>query len=517
MKRQKTASRSRARARHADTTRLADTVPDSLERFPGLAGVTFGGKRDTFKSLGYKKRLLLDDYRARFLRNEVANRVIKAYPDATWRGGGEVWEDEDPTTVTDFEEQYDALNAKFKLWPLFKEVDTISRQGQYGIIVIGAPGQDPAQPLEDGSLTMEDIAYFQAYAQVDAPVQRYDADTTSPRYGLPEFYTITRNLVTVRGQSSGTATRNTGKAVPVHWSRVQHVAEGRLGDLVFGEPALRCIWNRLDDLEKIVGGGAEAFWKRADQGMQIDMDPNLKVSNDELVALQKQVDDYINGLKRVLRTRGIKMNPLGSDVANFDAQVKSVIGLISAGTGIPQRILMGSEQAKLASEQDGDNWDERVDVRREEYCDPMIVHPFIDWMVRLGVLPEVEAYQTKWNLARKSNPAEAVSIAKDMATVNQQTGETVYTANEIRQVTGHAPQEDTGVVDTNGDTVPSPKEPAVPGAKTAGKKGEVAVYAHVHRAADRFRTAAEGRRQEGVRRGQEGDQPGGAGLRRKRA
>lgn len=449
MKRAKTASR--RRPRHADT------VPDTLERFPGLAGVTFGGKRDTFKSLGYRKRLQLDDYRARFLRNEVANRVIKAFPDATWRGGGEVWEDEDPNTVTEFEDQYDALNAKFKLWPLFKEADTLSRQGQYAIIVIGAPGTNPSEPLEDGSLTFDDIAYFQSYAQIDAPVQRYNADSKDPRYGLPEFYTVTRNLVTARGQQSGTgsSTRTTGVAVPVHWSRVLHVAEGRLGDLVFGEPALRCIWNRLDDLEKVVGGGAEAFWKRADQGMQIDMDPNLKVSTDELSALQKQVDDYINGLKRVLRTRGIKMNPLGSDVANFDAQVRSIIGLISAGTGIPQRILMGSEQAKLASEQDGDNWDDRIDVRREEYCDPMIVHPFIDWMVRLGVLPEVEAYETKWNLAKKGNPSEAMSIAKDMATINQQNGEVVYTNDEIRQVTGHAPQEETGAVEDD-ETKPEP-------------------------------------------------------------
>jgi hypothetical protein len=32
------------------------------------------------------------------------------------------------------------------------------------------------------------------------------------------------------------------------------------------------------DLEKVVGGGAEAFWRRADRGMQLDLDPTIDVS-----------------------------------------------------------------------------------------------------------------------------------------------------------------------------------------------------------------------------------------------
>jgi hypothetical protein len=336
---------------------------------------------------------------------------------------------------------------------------------------------------------VEDIAYFQPYAEEDAPIQRYVADRKDPRYGLPLFYTVTRSLVAQQGGSlTGQAGYQAGKALPVHYSRVLHVSDGLLDDMVFGEPALRCVWNRLDDLEKISGGGAEAFWKRADQGLQVDIDPLMKLKDGEIEQIKKDVDEYVNGLKRVLRTRGIKINPLGSDVANFDPQVKSIIGLISAGTGIPQRILLGSEQAKLAAEQDGDNWDERVAARREEYADPCIVHPFIDWMTRLGVLPEVEEYESKWELAKKANVAEQAEIAKALAAVNNSAGETVFTADEIRSVLGYGTQKEAGIeVDDNAAPAPkaAPQVPPTPKAASSGKGG--ASFRHVHQAADRFR------------------------------
>lgn len=466
-------------AKNSRKLKTASTVPLAAQRFAELAGVTFGGKRDVYRALGYKKVLQPGDYRARFQRNEVAARVITAYPEATWRGGGEVWEDQDPDTLTPFEEAYDALNKKFKLWPLFRRADALSRLGQYAIIVIGAPGELNT-PLT--SCTFDEIAYMQPYAQEDAPIQRFVADRKDPRYGLPLFYTITRNLVATSGGGVTSGPRANGQALPVHYSRVLHLSEGRLDDDVLGTPALRAIWNRLDDLEKVAGGGAEAFWKRADQGMQIDVDPMLKLKQDEIDALKNEVDAYINGLKRVMRTRGLKVNMLGSDVANFDPQVKSIIGLISAGTGIPQRILIGSEQAKLASEQDSDHWDERIATRREEYAEPYVVRPFVDWMIHLGVLPEVEDYEIKWELAKKANVAEQAEIAKAMAAVNQAAGETIFSPDEIRAVMGYGSREDAGI-EVNDATA------AAPAPKAASRKG-AAAYAHVHRAADRFRPTA---------------------------
>ena len=68
-----------------------------------LAGLTFGGARDLYQALGYQRKLLPQDYRDRYKRNGIAARVVEAFPKATWRGGAELIEDEDPTETTDFE------------------------------------------------------------------------------------------------------------------------------------------------------------------------------------------------------------------------------------------------------------------------------------------------------------------------------------------------------------------------------------------------------------------------------
>ena len=72
---------------------------------------------------------------------------------------------------------------------------------------------------------------------------------------------------------------------------------------------------------------------------------------------------YEHGLKRDLLTRGITAKEMGSDVADFTGPINTLIGLVSAGTGIPQRVLMGSEQGKLAAKQDRGNRDNRVSDR----------------------------------------------------------------------------------------------------------------------------------------------------------
>ena len=52
--------------------------------------------------------------------------------------------------------------------------------------------------------------------------------------------------------------------------------------------------------------------------------------------------------------------------------------------GVPYRILVGSEEAKLASSQDKRTWNERVQKRRDNYLTPMVVRPFVDRLIALG-------------------------------------------------------------------------------------------------------------------------------------
>lgn len=385
------------------------------------AGITFNGKRDLYEALGYPREILLSQLRAQYLRNEIAGRVIDALPKATWRGGGEVIEDPDPEVMTPFEQAWQDLENRLHVWHIFQRADILAGLGRYSVILLGGPGFMDT-PLE--KCAPKDLRYMTPYAEEDAPILTWDMDDQSERFGLPVTYQLRRTVV---GSGPTLMSRT------VHWTRIIHVADGCLDDSVYGTPRLERIWNRLLDLEKVAGGGAEAFWKRADQGLQLNIDPSIKAGPEDLAKMTEEIDEYVDGFRRIVRTRGVEMKPLGSDVANFGPSVDALIGLISAGTGIPQRILMGSERGELASTQDKTNWDDRVSDRRDEFAGPVVVHQTVDRFVSLGILPEPKKpYYAVWPEEKNMSDLDRAAYAEKLAGLNNLAGDTVVLASEIR-------------------------------------------------------------------------------------
>jgi hypothetical protein len=230
----------------------------------------------------------------------------------------------------------------------------------------------------------------------------------------------------------------------VHWSRIVHVADGCLDDHVYGQPRLQRVWNLLDDLEKVTGAGSEAFWLRAHQGYHFDLDKEVELDDTAETQLSDEVDEFVNNIRRAVRTRGVKLTSLGSDVANFDRNVDSIITQISSGTGIPKRILVGSEQGQLASEQDRVNWAERVQDRRNEFAGPTVVRQFVDRLIEHGALPEPSDYDVRWPQIFDLSDDERAKIAVKYAEINQKAGKIVVTVDEIRDLTlglGALPEE----------------------------------------------------------------------------
>ena len=53
----------------------------------------------------------------------------------------------------------------------------------------------------------------------------------------------------------------------VHWSRVIHIAENAGGTGVYGLPRLQSVYNRLEDLLKIMAGSGESAWRLLYKGL----------------------------------------------------------------------------------------------------------------------------------------------------------------------------------------------------------------------------------------------------------
>lgn len=433
------------------TLRSAASALVSRFDFAKRAGVTFGGKRDVYNALGYPAALEVQDYRERYQRGGVAKRLVEAFPKATWSRDVRVVDDPDPGEETQFETAVVKLLSRLDAWRRLQRADRLSRLGHYGALIIGAPGElkDELPP----TLSPDDVLYLTPLAEDRATIHEFELDPRSPRFGLPVTYRV------VLGSPSGTVGSSLNTLTRLtHWSRVVHVVEDTEEDEVFGEPALRAVWNYLEDLDKLVGGGSEAAWRRMDPGLHFDIDPEAQLSDDEVQAMRDQVDEFVHGLSRVVSTTGGDLTPLTASVAGFGSNVDTVLKLISATTGIPVRILTGSERAELASTQDRTNFADRVAERREDFATP-VVRQLVDRLVERGALPAPvdDQYDVVWPDIDALGEDEKAGVADRIAAANQKQfqaeGTIVVTAEEIRdRVFGLGPLEEVTDLDLDEET-----------------------------------------------------------------
>lgn len=412
------------------------------------AGITFHGARDLYEILGYDRLLTNRQYRDRYARGGLAGRVVDVFPNACWRGSFDLVEnaDEDeppdPTKpLTAFESAWKKLDQRLQIQTRIRKVDMLAGLSTYAVLLLGVKGKSTLDtPLPRGT-GPDDLMYLSAFCggggpggdtrsravamDADVTIMQFDVDPFSPRFGNPDLYQLRRTDV-----SSPELYR------PVHWTRIIHIAENALYDEVYGQPALERVWNLFDDLDKTTGGGAEAFWLRANAGLHLDIDKEMTLEPDDVKQLKEQSEEYKHQLTRWLRTRGVKVETLGSDVANFGPPADAIITQIAGSKGIPKRILTGSEMGELASSQDRDNWKDQVTGRQLQYCAPHIVRPLIDRLVQYGYLPAPEGdpsnYSIKWPHLQVMTEAERSTGASQWAATNHNNGSTVFTSNEIR-------------------------------------------------------------------------------------
>ncbi len=455
----------------------------SRARMANTGGRTFAGARDLYQTCGYQRELQPQDYRSRYRRNAVAGRIVDIKPQDTWRGGFVLVDNPDIDEDTPFEKEWAALSLRLKIPTILQRCDRLAGLGRYAIVLIGAPGEMDT-PLE--RVNAKDIKYLRVYAEDDAPIKEFDIDPKSPRFGEPIFYEVRRT--NPQGRSSS-GSQLVGKKV--HFSRVVHFADDVLDDLVYGQPRLERVWNLLDDLEKVTGGGAEAFWMRANQGMHVDIDASLNPTPEELDAMKADVAAYRHRLERVIRTRGATIKTLGSDTADIKGPSNALMELISTGTGIPTRKLMGSEQGKLAADQDSVSYYRMIEARRVDTAEAQLLRPFVDRLIALGALrkPRNDEFEARWSQIKTRDDDEKAALAGKWAGLNVN-GREVVTVDEIREYCLDLdPLEE--VDPDEGDDNDDDEDPRPdPSARNAARKG-TRDWKKIHKSADRFRPRLE--------------------------
>jgi len=230
-------------------------------------GQQYGGDRDVHKVLGYPDLdddTALERYRARYEYQDIASRIIDSFPKETWKNPPEVIDDGDDTE-TEFERVANNV-LQSELSSYLERLDRAQRLGEYGIMVVGyEDGQDLSKPVQESALSSpDDIAFYNIFPQEQVEDWElgkdsdFDVEPTDDRYNKPVRYYVDFGDVDAESVDDDFKW--------VHWTRVvPHAAEGALETDLKGEPALKKVFYRLVDREKVVGASAEMFWSGADE------------------------------------------------------------------------------------------------------------------------------------------------------------------------------------------------------------------------------------------------------------
>ena len=401
--------------------------------------------------LGYKPELAYADYKQCYERRDLAHRLIRAYPEATWSQPPTVQEDDQDDVETPFEAAWLSLVMRLGVYAKLVRTDVLANLGQYSVLLIGLRGQPdlatPARPVR----SPDDVLFLAPYSEEFAEIDGFEQDPASPLFGQPARYKVNFNRQTT--SSSRTLPRKIGF---VHASRVLHVAEDCLDDDVYGIPRLKPVFDRLDDLLKVVGGSAEFFFRGAQRLIGLEGHDDYHLQPEDEDTFKKAIEEFQYRLKDYIRVEGATIKELTGVTASPRDHFDVLIDLIAGTTGIPKRILTGSERGELASTQDQEAWLQRISRRQATFAEQSMLRPLIDRLMLLRALPQpAQPYTVVWeNLFALSAEKQAL-VAKDVATAlsqyaGQGMADGIVPPEEFREVyLGLSPESDYALPDVD--------------------------------------------------------------------
>jgi len=362
-------------------------------------------QRDINQECGYPNEISSSDYKLLYDREGIAARVVSVFPEESWSVDPMVIENED-SEDTEFETAWKDLEKKLNLYHFMERVDELSGIGPFGIMLLG---------INDGKATTEavdsvkddgtkqgnpshQLLFVRTFPDSAVSIDQFETKTSNPRFGKPVKYTINMNS---SGNTEGSGDNNLSpedtNSLSVHWTRIIHVADNRKASEIYGQPRMQDVFNRLYDLRKVLSGSGEMFWKGAFPGYSFEINPDVADGTAEIdtKSVREELERYSNGLQRYLALTGLSAKSLAPQVASPEPHMIAHLKAIAISKGVPWRIFLGSEEAKLASDQDKKSWNSRVMRRQNKYLSPMLVREIVNRLQAYGTLPEAE-YVVEW-------------------------------------------------------------------------------------------------------------------------
>ena len=388
-----------------------------------LASVIDPENRDLNEDCGWPGQgmITVQMYREMYDREGIGARVVQVYPEESWAMDPIIYNKEtEGSEPTPFEVVWGELSTALNIPHYLQRIDELSGIGSYGVLLLGFDdGGELSQPVdgyseEEGENTPEHrLLYLRPFDESLVAIASFETDEKSPRYGQPTSYRI--KFSDPNQAPMGSMQSNVTADKVVHWHRVLHVVDNRTSSEVFGKPRMMAVYNRLCDIRKVLGGSAEMFWKGGFPGYSFETIPELGEVEINHESVKEQVSAYQNKLQRYFTLEGLTVKPLSPQVASPEYHIKQQLHAITITLGVPMRVFLGSEESKLSSNQDALTWNKRLARRQNKYLTPMLIRPFVDRLINVGVLPRT-AYKVAWPDLNTSTDQDRADTAAKRAT-----------------------------------------------------------------------------------------------------
>lgn len=415
----------------------------------GKGGISGGNDNaDTLHNIycdfGYPEYLEFSNYWNMFRRFGIARRGVSLPVDTGW-STVPIIESDNKQFITEFEK----LEPLVNFWLRMRGLDLRQRVGRYGGMFMRVrDGKKPDLPLEGKQNGIASLTAMVPLYESQLEVHETDQDPASETFGQPVMYQYSASAPGTRNEKAVTN-------INIHASRVVPASEGADDGSIYGISSLEAPYNSLLDLRKVIGAGAEGFYKNAAQNIIFKLMDMASAKNNEslLVKFNEAYDEFShNRFRRGLWTPGLDAENLQSTLTNPKEFSQNAVNDVAAGFDIPATILLGQQTGRLASTEDSKGFLSTVQSRRMNFMTEM-TRANIDWLIKTGILPEAE-YELVWDDLLARSDEEKLKNADSMTGANEKQfksgGGEVFTEDEIREAAGFEPldiEEPEGEVD----------------------------------------------------------------------
>jgi len=389
-------------------------------------------------------------------RNAVAAQVVGLPVKLCWLTKPCVKESDEKHDETAFEKEFKRTVKRLKLWQRIKGADLRQRVGRYSALVwTVADGLTMDKPL--AKVNINRIIDVKPVFEDQLQVSTVEEDQKSHRYGQPVMYSL---------QESGTGSRSErqNRSGQIHWTRVTTFAEGADDGTIYGIPSLEAIFNDLIDWDKVKGSGGEGFWRAAAQKFVLEASKESAANapkTEELDALTDMLTDMFAGFDTMPYTGGWNLKSLDTSMPNPDGFVAILEKSIAAGSGIPSKILFGSQTGVKAGDEDTGHFMRLLQSRRENEISDFI-NDVLAWFGEHTNLKIPDDVHVEWDDLTAPGALQKAELAKAMSMINKDaitTGQDApFKPNEIREEFGHQPDEDLNDSELDDSELDEPEE-----------------------------------------------------------